>query len=341
MWHIGIIVPRVFTFVLLASTYTPYVFVVFGIHMIMMLLEFYLTDAKRGKLRTISLGLVICFVRSFIFFPKESGKSQGCRLFFYHAVIFVENTVVFGVLWFKGELDPVTAFIAITFIWGAFSIGIFSMLVYTCVSKSNNGDNDDDDDDNHSNHGSSRDTSGAGTNVASHSTRQRNSAGFTSHAQSPDSHLRRNPRTTSFQNQVVTNDNQRLRRYSPADPLHQNFSAYSNHQSNRQVGYNYYNQWSGNETDNRHSPNPRNAYQHGSNDSRYPDGPYYMQSRYQQQQATSYVYNPRQQLRQANHNYGLQYQNYWCILVWYLRLFSWNLMAIKAKSSVDVTYEIN
>ncbi|XP_071511144.1 XK-related protein 6-like [Diadema antillarum] len=131
-WRLFMITSRVIAIVLFAAIYEWWVFVVVGVHwlVIMVWLVWQKTSSCDIKFEEVLFDCVIGFIHIFCFFNVKKGATRYRALFFY-TVIFVENTVMFG-LWYSNQdsREQIYSIPALVFIWGGFFVGIFLMAFY-------------------------------------------------------------------------------------------------------------------------------------------------------------------------------------------------------------------
>ncbi|KAJ8034087.1 XK-related protein 6 [Holothuria leucospilota] len=132
VWRIGMISSRVVALVLFATVFKAYVFLVIGIHWLVMFFWVFLqeTDFSSTWLEERLFNAVIAIIYIFCFFNLKEGTSRY-RVFVFYTVIFVEN-VGFLMLWHsspEAERDIYTE-IGFSIVFGGFFIGVTCMILY-------------------------------------------------------------------------------------------------------------------------------------------------------------------------------------------------------------------
>ncbi|XP_071486695.1 XK-related protein 6-like [Diadema antillarum] len=131
-WRLFTITSRVIAMALFAAIYEWWVFVVAGAHwlVITVWLVWQETTFCDTKFEEVLFDCVMGFIHIFCFFNVKEGATRYRALLFY-TVIFVENTVMFG-LWYsyQDSREQMYGLPALVFVWGGFFLGIFLMAFY-------------------------------------------------------------------------------------------------------------------------------------------------------------------------------------------------------------------
>ncbi|XP_071481017.1 XK-related protein 4-like [Diadema antillarum] len=131
-WRFFTITSRVIAMALFAAIYEWWIFVVAGVHwlVITVWLVWQKTSFCDTKFEEVLFDCVMGFIHIFCFFNVKEGTTRYRALLFY-AIIFVENTVMFG-LWYSYQesQEQIYGLPALVFVWGGFCVGIFLMVLY-------------------------------------------------------------------------------------------------------------------------------------------------------------------------------------------------------------------
>ncbi|XP_071511142.1 XK-related protein 6-like [Diadema antillarum] len=131
-WRLFTITSRVIAMALFAAIYEWWIFVVGGVHwlVITVWLVWQETTFCDTKFEEVLFDCVMGFIHIFCFFNVKEGATRYRALLFY-TVIFVENTVMFG-LWYSYQesQEQIYGLPALVFVWGGFFLGIFLMVFY-------------------------------------------------------------------------------------------------------------------------------------------------------------------------------------------------------------------
>ncbi|XP_072170268.1 XK-related protein 6-like [Diadema setosum] len=131
-WRLFTITSRVIAMALFAAIYEWWIFVVAGVHWVVITvwLVWQKTAFCDTKFEEVLFDCVMGFIHIFCFFNVKEGATRYRALLFY-TVIFVENTVMFG-LWYsyQDSREQMYGLPALVFVWGGFFLGIFLMAFY-------------------------------------------------------------------------------------------------------------------------------------------------------------------------------------------------------------------
>ncbi|XP_071481019.1 XK-related protein 6-like [Diadema antillarum] len=139
-WRLFTITSRVIAMALFAAIYEWWIFVVAGVHWLVITVwlvwlsfcgtKFEETSFCGTKFEEVLFDCVMGFIHIFCFFNIKDGATRYRALLFY-TVIFVENTVMFG-LWYsyQDSREQMYGLPALVFVWGGFFLGIFLMAFY-------------------------------------------------------------------------------------------------------------------------------------------------------------------------------------------------------------------
>ena len=132
LWRLLTVTARVLAMALFAAIYEWWIFVVAGIHWLLMTLWLIWqeTDFCETKFEERLFDAVMGIIHIFCFFNMKEGRTRFRAAIFY-SIIFVENTVMFG-LWYREQesRNKMYGLPALVFVWGGFFLGIFIMLFY-------------------------------------------------------------------------------------------------------------------------------------------------------------------------------------------------------------------
>ena len=123
------LVSRILALVLFASNFKHFVFVVVGIHL---LFSYFLLRQQKdyyfeGLVRDILLRCAFICINLFCFFPLEGQRTRNWGIPYY-LVTFIENSIMVLLWYFLSDFEKV--FKVIITEWGAFLLGLVSMLLY-------------------------------------------------------------------------------------------------------------------------------------------------------------------------------------------------------------------
>ena len=130
-----LLVSRTLVFVLFASSFKHFVFVVVGIHL---LFSYFMLRGqpddyfKKGSLRDLLLRCSFICINVFCFFPLE-GESKRNWGVLYYVVTFTENSIMTIMILLCGNFCSVVVRFKIIMLiveWSAFLLGLASMLLY-------------------------------------------------------------------------------------------------------------------------------------------------------------------------------------------------------------------
>ena len=126
------LVSRILALVLFASNFKHFVFVVVGIHL---LFSYFLLRQQKdyyfeeGSVRDILLRCAFICINLFCFFPLEGERTRNWGIPYY-LVTFIENSIMVLLWYFLSDFEKVFKVIIIITEWGAFLLGLVSMLLY-------------------------------------------------------------------------------------------------------------------------------------------------------------------------------------------------------------------
>lgn len=131
-WRLFMLVARILALVLFAASFTYWVFVVVGIHL---LFSYSLLHGQpdnyfgEGSLRDILLRFAFTCINVFCFFPLAGDHTRKWAMPYY-AVTFIENSILVLLWYFLSDFDKVLKMIMLITEWGTFLLGLVSVLLY-------------------------------------------------------------------------------------------------------------------------------------------------------------------------------------------------------------------
>ena len=134
-WRLFMLVSRILVLVLFASSFKHFVFVVVGIHL---LFSYFLLRGqeynyfKKGSLRDILLRCAFTCIKVFCFFLLDGERTRNWGILYY-VVTFTENSIMTIMMLLCGNVcSEFVRFKIIMLIteWGAFLVGLVSLLLY-------------------------------------------------------------------------------------------------------------------------------------------------------------------------------------------------------------------
>ena len=134
-WRLFMLVSRILVLVLFASSFKHFVFVVVGIHL---LFSYFLLRGQKdnyfekGSLKDILLRCAFTCISVFCFFPLDGERTRNWGILYY-VVTFTENCIMTIMMLLCGNFcSDFVRFKVIMLIieWGAFLIGLVSLLLY-------------------------------------------------------------------------------------------------------------------------------------------------------------------------------------------------------------------
>jgi len=131
-WRLFMLVSRVLALALFASNFKHFVFVVVGIHF---LFSYFLLRRqednyfKEGSFRDILFRCAFSCINVFCFFPLEGKRTRNWGIPYYLAT-FIENSIMVLLWYFLSDFDKVFKMIMLIVEWGAFLLGLVSVLLY-------------------------------------------------------------------------------------------------------------------------------------------------------------------------------------------------------------------
>ena len=131
-WRLFMLVSRVLALVLFASNFKHFVFVVVGIHL---LFSYFLLRGQEdnyfdeGSLRDILFRFAFSCINVFCFFPLEGERTRNWGIPYY-LVTFIENSIMVLLWYFLSDFDKGFKMIMLITEWGAFLLGLVSVLLY-------------------------------------------------------------------------------------------------------------------------------------------------------------------------------------------------------------------
>ena len=132
-WRLFMLVSRILALVLFASNFQQFVFVVVGVHL---LFSYFLLSRQKndyfreeGSLRDILLRCAFICINVFCYFPLEGERTRKWGIPYY-LVTFIENSIMVLLWYFLSDFDKVFKMIMLITEWGAFLLGLVSVLLY-------------------------------------------------------------------------------------------------------------------------------------------------------------------------------------------------------------------